>query len=202
MIAVVVCMLLRKGPDGPMGPIGVEGEQGKGDTPGVQGPPGIQGPQGPTGPPGPQGNKGPPGSFVPTSSNIRATSAVVLNIGSGSYNINGILTSTTPARHIILQNSNNLTLTIYYMKIFTAGYTFIVSNAGDNTLYLETDNTYPFSEGTWSNASYPSSGANYPIRNSIAGNTSVEFLVTQDSNGNNYLTMMSGANSASWKKSY
>lgn len=202
MIFVVVCMFLRKGPDGPPGIAGVEGEQGKGNAPGVQGPPGVQGTQGNAGDQGPPGNKGPPGMFVPSTSNIRATSAVVLNAGSGTYNLNSELTVNSPAKHIIIQNSDKLTLTLYYMKIFTPGFTFIISNAGNNTLYLEPDNTYPFSDGTWSNSSYPSGGTNYPIRNSIASNTSVEFLVTQDKDGKNYLTMMSGKNSASWKKSY
>lgn len=201
-VLVVVLFYTRKGPDGPPGIQGAPGEQGKGNSPGVVGPPGPQGIAGPPGSQGPQGNKGPAGSFAPTSSNIRATAPLTLKIGSGTYNLNNDLTLNTPAQQIIVNGSDKITLTLYYSKIFTPGYTFIVSNGSKNTVYLLPDNTYPFSDGLWSNPIYPSSGSNYPMRNSIKGNTSVEFIVTQDIDKNNYLTMMSGANSSSWKKSY
>jgi hypothetical protein len=201
-VLVVVLFYTRKGPDGPQGVQGSQGEQGKGNNPGVAGPPGPQGIAGPPGPQGIVGNKGPAGSFAPTSSNIRATVPLTLKVSAGNYNLNSDLTLNTPAQQIIVNGSDKITLTLYYSKIFTPGYTFIISNGSKNDVYLQPDNTYPFSDGIWSNPLYPSSGTNYPIRNTIKGNTSVEFIVTQDVNKNNYLTMMSGANSSSWKKSY
>lgn len=201
-VVVVILFYMRRGPAGAQGPQGDKGPPGSGDAVGEQGPPGPQGPQGVTGSTGIVGNKGPAGVFSPSTSNIRATLPVILTLGSGTYSLNNILTANIPAQHLIIKNGDNLTLTLYYSSAFTPGYTFIVTNDSKNKIYLEPDNTYPYSDGAWNNPAYPSSGTNYPMRNTINANTSVEFLVTQDSNLKYYLTMMSGANSSSWKKSY